>query len=494
MARRPALVASFLWLLGACGGGSASDAPAIDAAAPDAAPPDATPACVGTFRECLDAADGIEFVEERDDNNGLGAYLHVGFRQQVDHDDASAGTFTQIVNILYVDRDAPTVLLTSGYYEMYHAYRDELSTVLGANQVALEHRFFGESVPNAADWSTLTVRQAAADQHELVRLLRPILNGAWVSTGTSKGGMTAAFHRRFYPDDVVGTVPVSAPMSHAYPDDRYDAHLETIGSPACHAQAIAAVQAMLGTYGADFVARTTQLAIDYGYTFGTYTAAQSLQDAVKWLYWGTFQSGRNCDGMPGAGASANVLWDYLTTYSNPLYFVEEGHAVGNGLDAYMWQARAELGMQEFALDALAPLVVDPVPASLSNEWGAALPGVLPTFDGSTLDEVETWLDLEGDGFVFLYGTWDPWAGAPYAVGGATDTATYWVENGAHNFQFAQMSFADRTAFFATLARWTGVTPQLGGFAAAKRTRDHVAAELARLMRPGAHRRGGPAMP
>ena len=45
--------------------------------------------------------------------------------------------------------------------------------------------------------------------------------------------MTAIYHRRFYPDDVDGTVPYVAPMSLGAPDLRYAAFLDTVGPPAC---------------------------------------------------------------------------------------------------------------------------------------------------------------------------------------------------------------------------------------------------------------------
>jgi len=45
-------------------------------------------------------------------------------------------------------------------------------------------------------------------------------DAARVATGGSKGGMTAVFHRRFFPDDVDGTVPYVAPISFSWRQTR----------------------------------------------------------------------------------------------------------------------------------------------------------------------------------------------------------------------------------------------------------------------------------
>ena len=71
----------------------------------------------------------------------------------------------------------------------------------------------------------------AADEHAIVTALKTIYTGPYLSTGASKGGMTAVFYRRFYPDDVVGTVPYVAPLSFAAPDERYAAFLDSVGTP-----------------------------------------------------------------------------------------------------------------------------------------------------------------------------------------------------------------------------------------------------------------------
>jgi hypothetical protein len=174
--------------------------------------------------------DGVQDAEEAQSH-----YYVLHFTQPIDHDDPGLGTFEQRVSLLHRDERAPTplVIYTSGYSDFWGAGPTELTTLLAANQISIEHRYFGTSRPQPTDWSKLTVAQMAADEHAIITALRSIYGGAFITTGNSKGGMTAVFHRRFYPDDVEGTVPYVAPLSYNAPDPRYQAGFNQIGREGC---------------------------------------------------------------------------------------------------------------------------------------------------------------------------------------------------------------------------------------------------------------------
>ena len=81
----------------------------------------------------------------------------IRMRQMVNHDDIIYGFFEQRVFIMHVGYDRPTVLVTEGYgadYASRPGYREELSRLLNANLIVVEHRYFGESVPSPAGGNT----------------------------------------------------------------------------------------------------------------------------------------------------------------------------------------------------------------------------------------------------------------------------------------------------------------------------------------------------
>ena len=67
--------------------------------------------------------------------------------QPIDHLDPSSGTFKQKVFLSHLDKDSSMVLVTEGYNRGVNRMY-ELSSLIGANQLDIEHRFYGDSKPN----------------------------------------------------------------------------------------------------------------------------------------------------------------------------------------------------------------------------------------------------------------------------------------------------------------------------------------------------------
>src|SRR6185436_7501028 len=116
--------------------------------------------------------------------------------------------------------------------------------------------------------------------HHIVAVLRPILTGAWISEGGSKGGETSVFHRRFWPDDVDGTMAYVAPINLGLPDYRYDAYLDGIGPPACR-QALKDLQVeLLDHRRAMLEQRAADEAVTASYAYSRVAIAPAVESAV----------------------------------------------------------------------------------------------------------------------------------------------------------------------------------------------------------------------
>ncbi len=108
--------------------------------------------------------------------------------QPVDHNDPNGPTFEQQLELYHRDVAAPTVMYLSGYFnytslDPAFTYLSDPTRIIGGNQLSVEHRFFGKSVPSPANWSLLTVQQEAADEHH-------VLTSS--SSCTQRGGWSAA--------------------------------------------------------------------------------------------------------------------------------------------------------------------------------------------------------------------------------------------------------------------------------------------------------------
>ena len=93
-------------------------------------------------------------------------------RQFVDPKDTTVGTFQQRVIVSHVGFDRPTVFVTEGYnadYALSPRYQEELCTMLNANMIFVEYRYFGPSTPKPCNWDYLTAENSAYDLLVCVR-------------------------------------------------------------------------------------------------------------------------------------------------------------------------------------------------------------------------------------------------------------------------------------------------------------------------------------
>ncbi|HSK05205.1 MAG TPA: S28 family serine protease [Kofleriaceae bacterium] len=401
----------------------------------------------------LRALDGVT-VEKLQTQAKPYAYYVLRFTQPVDHASPGGPTFQQRVSLLHRDLDAPMIALTSGYWDYYGDNLYELTELLAANQISIEHRYFGESRPDPADWAHLTIRQMADDQHRIISALRTIYPGAFVTTGGSKGGMTATYHRRFYPDDVDGTVPYVAPLSLGAPDPRYAGFLDTLGPPACRDAVRAVATEMLQNRRAALHAEAEALRAEgHGYTRIELGAAlEASVVSLEWAFWQYF--GVNfCTQVPSPGASDADLWTFLDRIS-PV--TDNDDASIGRFEAYYHQAYAQLGYPDGGAAYLEPYLI-----YKDEDYDGALPAGIPAYDGgAAMQDIDLFVKSEGARMLFLYGEWDPWTGGKYELGGAADSLLLVQPQGTHGARLSRLPEGERARAFEKLRAWTGVQPAL----------------------------------
>jgi len=149
--------------------------------------------------------------------------------QPLDHNDFTETRMWQqkyYVNDTYATPNGPVFLMIGGEGPMSAAYLNghfiigDLAAKYGATQLALEHRFYGESVPlndsSSSNLRYLTSAQALQDLvsfREHIISLRPELAAStWIVFGGSYSGSLAAWARLKYPHLFHGAFAASAPV------------------------------------------------------------------------------------------------------------------------------------------------------------------------------------------------------------------------------------------------------------------------------------------
>lgn len=401
----------------------------------------------------LQAIPGMESVTDLGTANVGYHRYDLRLRQLVDHDDPDGPTFVQQMTLLHTDVEAPMILLSTGYWNYYGDRLGELASLLHANQLVVEHRYFASSRPEPADWSFLTIEQAAADHHVIVEDLQPIYGAPWISTGASKGGMTSVYHRRFWPDDLAGTVPYVAPISFGAPDYDYDAFTDNLGTPACRT-ALQQLQLELLDRRAMLESRAAAQAADEGYQYTRVALAPAVESAVVSLYWAFWQyyGGAWCSSVPAPTGDDAALWEFLD-FISPVS--DSSDASLDQFDAYYFQADVELGYpgtMDTWLDGHLAYGAD-------DYTGYAPLGVTePPFRAEAMQDIDAWVQSEGAELLFIYGEWDPWTGGAFTLGDAADSALLTVPRGTHGANIGALSAADQAIALGKLEAWSGVTP------------------------------------
>ncbi len=160
------------------------------------------------------------------DSTGTIKTFIVDVKQPIDHFGSTKEQFLQRMIIHLRDFDAPTVFYTHGYgTSMAGSTYLEMADLIGANVVALEHRQFGTSRFEDDNYDYLTVEQSAEDLHRVYTAMKRIFPNKWVSTGTSKDGMTSIFYKKIHPEDMDVATSFCSPFNLSLLDPRAGKYL-----------------------------------------------------------------------------------------------------------------------------------------------------------------------------------------------------------------------------------------------------------------------------
>lgn len=410
--------------------------------------------CPMDIAERLASIEGMTVIEKSTRLSDY-RYFWLFFSQPIDHNDPNSRVFLQYMTLLHREEAAPLVFETLGYGNSLGDRRTELARLLEANQLGVEHRFFGTSDPGVNEIEHLTIEQAAADHHRIAEVMKAVYQGTWISSGASKGGMTAIFHRRFYPDDVDATVPFVAPISFGAPDDRYVTFLDSVGTPACRDD-LAAFQRQVLIRRQPMLDRIAAFAANYGLTFdrigGAEVALESAAVEIPFTFWQ--YSGENyCSFIPPVSSSDDEIFNFFATVV-PISWTSDG--LFDFFDSYFHQAQHQLGYPDLSTNNIDDLI--------QTDWVSLEKGLVPlgvaepVWDSAPMIDIADWVTSEGSELLFVYGENDTWTAGAFDLGGAVDSSIFVVPGGTHGASIGGLDGADQSQVYQILERWTGVTP------------------------------------
>ena len=384
-------------------------------------------------------------------------FFMLSFIQAIDHRHPSKGTFSQRLSLLHKSTDRPMVLQTTGYNVPEYAFKSEPTAIIDGNQISVEERFFTPSRPDPANWSDLNIWQAATDHHTIVQAFKRIYPQKWISTGASKGGMATVYHRRYYPNDVAGSVPYVAPNDvNNDADSAYDTFFKHVGTDASCRTALENVEKAALQRRGTLAPKYAQWAADNGYTFtrvmGTADRAwESEVISAEWAFW-QYSLQSDCSEVPAPTASDEDILTFIDLTSGLVSGTDQGL---EPYFPYYFQAATQLGWPTLDVPFLHGLLrynVQPANAALPPELRRPYRGYLAMYD------IDHWVRTDASKLLFVYGQNDPWGAEPFRLGRHPhDSYSYQVAGYNHGSDISLLPSAQQTAATATVQRWAGVS-------------------------------------
>lgn len=383
---------------------------------------------------------------------GFSSAFELKIKQPLDHKDPSKGYFYQRAFLTHKGFDRPTVIVTEGYQRTRNRIY-ELSEILDANQIDVEHRYFGESIPDSVDYQYLKLEQVAADLHHINKLFRQIYSGKWVSTGISKGGQTTIFYRYFYPDDVDVSVPYVAPLNVELEEKRIYTFLDTVGTKQCR-DMIYDVQVRLLKNRDEVLEKLHWFAKGAGLKFTYLTPEQAFEYAVLEYPFSFWQWGHDCSEIPGSNVTLDSTVNHFLEVSGIDFFSDKSM---EDYASHYYQAGDEMGYYGYETARFKGLL-KALNTGKKNPSAIFMPGKTPmNFNGSLPKKVQEWLSTHGNNFIYINGNSDTWSATAVRPSGKTNAVFFFMPGTDHGkARISNMTGADREKLAATLEAWLGI--------------------------------------
>ena len=408
-----------------------------------------TPAFASKLKDKLSQLKDISRIETLESDHYTEKYV-VRITQPLDHKRPELGSFTQRVVIAHVGFDRPTVIVTEGYggaYAMTARYQEELSKLINANMVFVEHRYFLESTPEPLNWDYLTAENSAYDLHHVTTTFKQIYPGKWASTGISKGGQTTMIYRAYFPDDVDFSVPYVAPLNRAIEDERQEVFLRKVGTKKERKQ-IEKFQFEILKRKEEMLPLLKKFCKEKNLTFRI-PLTEVLDYCVLEYSFALWQWGTSVNNIPSPDASDKMLFDHLMDISGPDYFSE---AQPNA--SFFVQAAKELGYYGYDTKPFKKYLT--IKSTHDYLERIMLPPTAPaiTFDPALYHKIYNYLKNNDPKMLWIYGEVDPWSATRVPdFKGKTNEQIYIQPRGSHRARINNMPEDMKKAILSQLEAW-----------------------------------------
>ena len=378
---------------------------------------------------------------------GYNSAYKLMIKQPLDHKNPAAGHFYQKVYYSHMGYSSPTAIITNGYSKRGNNIT-EVAQLTKANQLNVEHRYFGESLPDSMNYEYLNFEQVTADLHRIRTLFGNINNGKWISTGISKGGTTTIFYKYFYPNDVDVSIPYVAPLNYEYEEKRIYDFLDNIGTEECRDDLLD-IQKDLLKNSEQLLPLLNWYVKGRDLTFNYLSLGEAYEYAVLELPFSFWQYGRDCSKIP-EDADLTVQVDYLLEVVGLDFFSDRDM---KAYGSHYYQSATQMGYYGYETGdfkgLLKHLEYTPhphaafVPNKMNVKW-----------DGTVTNKAAKWIEKEGNNMLYINGALDTWSATAVPPSNKVNSKWFFMKDKHHGTaRIKNMTANEKSTFVEALEEW-----------------------------------------
>ncbi len=372
--------------------------------------------------------------------------------QDLDHKNPNGKTFKQRVFLSHKNINKDVVLVTNGYWSLNGSnpeYSNEITDILDANQIVVEHRYFPPSVPDSMlfDWKYLNIENSAADLHHITKILKHIYKKKWLSTGISKGGQTSIYYRYFYPEDVSVTVPVVAPLNFSTEEKRVYKFLNMVGTRECRDR-IKEFQIDLLKNKAEYIKIFRDYALlthqSYNKVGGIEKGYELTVFEFSFAFW---QWGYICDSIPQIDSDPEKKILELINVSGLDWISDQGI---DRMQPFFYQAMTEIGMYGYDITPFK----DWVSFNSNPVFNFTMPkGINVEYNPGLHKKIDCFIRHKAKNMIFIVGGNDPWGSTSVDLSYDTNSIKIIKKGGSHKTRIMNLPVEQKKLVIGKIKKW-----------------------------------------
>lgn len=400
-----------------------------------------------TIEERLNKIEGINISKILTEDGFLECFK-IMIKQPINHDDTTQGFFYQKVYLSHRSIDRPMIMHVNGYISFSNSISD-WSRVLEANQLYVEHRYFGESRPDVLDYEYLNISNAAKDLHRIREIFSNIYKKGWISIGISKGGLTALSYRYFFPNDVDATIALSTSVKTSKCDSSFFNFIDSMNSIQGCKKELEAIQELFLTRKKDLLPHLESYLLNKGKQYSRLGLETIYEIAVLEIPFSIWQNGNGCVSVDYSLTDSKELFDEMKSILNGWFMTDD---VFESIGPYHYQALTELGHYCYPIARFSSLL-----HSDFNRLSPVQPilGMNISYSNSVMVNIKEWAQSSGNQIIYVSGGNDPYSQYRIIPNKNLDAKSILLINNNHNqVMISHLDTTTLNEITSLLMKWT----------------------------------------